>query len=719
MIKRNALFRIFSIFLATVFAFSYASYGQYEQYYEEAPNISGCEAGVLKQSEKDKVLTLLNRIRNLHDLPPFEYDSQFDDEAAEISLIIVANFADHGFSQQNHQPPQSWHCWSQTGYDGGTSSNLFYGGGTRTSETSVISWLNDRGVNVLGHRRWILDPFVKYIAFGRADGVPINGSNTISGMAFYYDADREANISSLDNDYVAFPYGDYPPSYYDHGWSVMSFTAIGDRSSRWANNSDVVSYKSTIDGEVVNEVKVEVEDESGHVEEFTPESGLGWDYGGYGIPNCLIWQMRNLNEQETYQVRVYDVRINGQNRDFSYEFTLTDPFITKPNSPSLQAPPNEATEVNPNATFEWSVIGNADEYILQISETGEFSEDDIIYENLSISEEEVTVSGVLEPKTTYYWRVAGSNNAGSGEWSPIWSFTTTTAPDSPTLAGPADGESNVSLGPTLNWNSTEKADSYDLQISESEDFNSTVVDTQNIDGTTCEIEQGTLAPETEHYWRVRAFSDVSGYSAWSSAWSFTTAAAAPGAPDLLSPPQGAEDQNAQLTLRWENIPGASSYDIQISEDVRYPEWAIMVDTNVAGKNTLRVPPGALDLLSRYFWRVRSIGPGGESDWSRNGRFATGDASSVEKEHTSIAQVSVYPNPTNQATNIHMTLEAWDNIDLSIYNSAGEKVQTLIDGETAPGDYILKNIGGALPSGVYYYKLSGAKVYESGKIFIIR
>jgi hypothetical protein len=30
----------------------------------------------------------------------------------------------------------------------------------------------------------------------------------------------------------------------------------------------------------------------------------------------------------------------------------------------------------------------------------------------------------LEPKTTYYWKVRGSNDGGSSPWSNVWSFTT-------------------------------------------------------------------------------------------------------------------------------------------------------------------------------------------------------------------------------------------------------------------------------------------------------
>ncbi len=696
------------------------SLAQYQQYYDVQPNVSNCSAGELKQSEKDKILTLLNKIRSLHDLPPVEYASSFDDEAAEISLIIVANFHDHGFSQTNHTPPKDWHCWSQTGYDGGVSSNLFYSSGTPASEISVISWLNDRGVNVLGHRRWMLDPFVKKIAFGRADGIPINGSNLICGMALYYDSKNQTDLSSWNKDFVAFPYGNYPPSYFDKNWSVFSFTVVADKSDRW-NNKNKVSFETTQNGDTLNKVQIEIEDSQGNVKTYSPDvpGQVGWNYDMYGVPNCLIWQVLGLRELETYTVRIKNVRVNGQNRNFEYQFALRDPFQEKPGKPSLTYPPNNAENVSPNLTFKWNAATGASSYILQISNSQNFGESDIVYTNERVPTNSYQISGVLLAKHRYYWRVAGKNDAGQGQWSDVWNFKTTDAPSVPQLVAPPNNSVNQPLTVSLQWNEVDLADSYRVQVSEDETFGESLIDERNLSQTSYQVESGLLSPKTKYYWRVQAISDVSGESPWSEIWNFTTAASAPGKPVLISPKRGARDVSAKPELVWSSVPGATSYDLQIAESQFYNDWETKLNETGIKDTTFRVPPDVLDFETQYFWRVRAEGPGGKGEWSRNGRFITGDASSAETREEPIASIQAYPNPFSEKVEILLSLKKKTNATLCLYDELGHKVLKLIDGVALPGEYYLNIEKPSLPSGVYRYVFESASLRLTGKIVKIK
>ncbi|MFC2130573.1 CAP domain-containing protein [Bacteroidota bacterium] len=691
------------------------AYSQYEQYYDVLPDIPNCETGTLKQSEKDKMLEYLNRIRDLHKLPHFEYDASFDKNAMEISLICAAN------GQLSHTPDESWHCWSQDGLNGGLSTNLFLGSGTSyASEVSVVSWMNDRNQIELGHRRWIINPFVKKIAFGRVDGIPIEGSHAVSAMAFYYDSQTNANLSTVPNDFVACPYGDYPPNLWDFGWSILSFSVLENKNNRLANDSSLISYASTLNGEPVNEVYVEVEDEAGNITTYGRGTGLGWAYDGYGLPNYCYWQIHGLEEQKVYKVRIYDVLVNGQSKNFSYEFAFRDPFITKPGACVLSQPQDDAADVNPNVRFEWGTAQGADKYILEIAENSGFSQSEIIYRNDKISATSYQVSGVLEPMKEYYWRIAGMNDAGRGDWSPVWSFTTTTAPDAPTLAGPADNATEVSLTPTLTWNEADKADKYQVQVSDGDSFGNLLVDVDDVPNTSYTVENDVLGTETEYFWKVRSISDISGSSAWSDTRNFTTATAAPGRPDLLSPAQGAKDQSALLGLQWSNVPGAASYNLQICSETNWPDWAIVLDETGIEITYFKVPfDKMLELETLYFWRVSANGPGGTSDWSKNGRFTVGDASPVEDTPVYSASIEVYPNPVTDMATINISMLQKEFVTMRIFNALGEETAVIVNAELIPGEYIINFDSSTLPSGFYYYQLSGTETNISGKINIIR
>jgi hypothetical protein len=65
----------------------------------------------------------------------------------------------------------------------------------------------------------------------------------------------------------------------------------------------------------------------------------------------------------------------------------------------------------------------------------------------------------------------------------------------------------------------------------------------------------------------------------------------------------------------------------------------------------------------------------------------------------------YPNPFNTSTAIHYTLSQSDHVSLSVYNMLGERVAILKDGFEPAGDNEATFESGALPSGLYCYRLS--------------
>lgn len=57
----------------------------------------------------------------------------------------------------------------------------------------------------------------------------------------------------------------------------------------------------------------------------------------------------------------------------------------------------------------------------------------------------------------------------------------------PILLSPSNGEANISITPTLSWNASNGADSYRLQVSESNQFTTTVFDQNNLSATSKQI----------------------------------------------------------------------------------------------------------------------------------------------------------------------------------------------------------------------------------------
>lgn len=83
---------------------------------------------------------------------------------------------------------------------------------------------------------------------------------------------------------------------------------------------------------------------------------------------------------------------------------------------------------------------------------------------------------------------------------------------------PNDNSTLISFNPEMVWFSSERAETYWLQISTDNSFVNTVVDSANLADTSFSAH---LDSSTTYFWRVRAC-NIAGCSNWSNVWSFTT-----------------------------------------------------------------------------------------------------------------------------------------------------------------------------------------------------
>jgi len=99
----------------------------------------------------------------------------------------------------------------------------------------------------------------------------------------------------------------------------------------------------------------------------------------------------------------------------------------------------------------------------------------------------------------------------------------TAPPPFPTLSSPSNGATGVPLNPTLSWNTSVGATTYQVQVSTNQGFNPTLIQAGVIaPATSFDVPPNILNPSMLYYWRVQACNG--GSSDWSQVWSFTTVA---------------------------------------------------------------------------------------------------------------------------------------------------------------------------------------------------
>ena len=84
----------------------------------------------------------------------------------------------------------------------------------------------------------------------------------------------------------------------------------------------------------------------------------------------------------------------------------------------------------------------------------------------------------------------------------------------------------------------------------------------------------------------------------------------------------------------------------------------------------------------------------------------------------------FPNPFNSNTVIRFTVRARSDVELAIYNLAGQKTVTLVDGPHPAGSYTVRwdgrdSGGSELATGAYLYRLRVGKSEQTRKLLLVR
>jgi plastocyanin len=79
----------------------------------------------------------------------------------------------------------------------------------------------------------------------------------------------------------------------------------------------------------------------------------------------------------------------------------------------------------------------------------------------------------------------------------------------------------------------------------------------------------------------------------------------------------------------------------------------------------------------------------------------------------------YPNPFNPSTSISFSVPKSGFVKLTIFNSLGSEVETLVNENLNRGSYTVNFNASKLSSGVYFYRLNSGDFIETRKMLLIK
>jgi subtilisin family serine protease len=164
------------------------------------------------------------------------------------------------------------------------------------------------------------------------------------------------------------------------------------------------------------------------------------------------------------------------------------------------------------------------------------------------------------------------------------------------------------------------------------------------------------------------------------------------------------------------LPNGNTYPIQVYNVTFRPDINISV-SNVQQYVPANAPEGnyqftikagfypdeALDVDSFEFSKF-NLGTDGVEEWTQTGfEQLMGDAEETVEavQPGSFELQTAYPNPFNPTTNLSVSLPLAGNLELSVFNTLGQKIASLANGQFNAGQHSFTFDGAGLSSGLYF------------------
>lgn len=276
----------------------------------DAPDINNCYAGKLSAKFRNEFLNEINTVRALHGLPSVSYDDAREDEMMQTALILAAN------NILTHYPEANTDCYSDIGVVGARTSSLEMGVRQNKNDyspaESITNMVHDK-LNLfagdVGHRLWMLNPFLQKSAYGSVNAPSFKDSRFPYVVGTSYKVVYPFNnATTTPLGVIAYPYNNYPAKYYMAG-SILSISVLADQKNFFANRN--VDYaKATV---------VVTERSSGAKQKIS-----NIRYENIGLPNHIQFNFDDLKPNVIYDVKLSNVLVNGQPKEYSYWFNVND-----------------------------------------------------------------------------------------------------------------------------------------------------------------------------------------------------------------------------------------------------------------------------------------------------------------------------------------------------------------------------------------------------------
>ncbi len=175
----------------------------------------------------------------------------------------------------------------------------------------------------------------------------------------------------------------------------------------------------------------------------------------------------------------------------------------------------------------------------------------------------------------------------------------------------------------------------------------------------------------------------------------------------------AQAGNGNVTLNWSTATEINNRGFEVERRTAESQYTTVGFVDGFGTTTETQNYTFVDNSVEtgvYFYRLKQLDFNGNFEYSK------------EVEVNSIGAVSYalgqnYPNPFNPSTVISYSVPEAGMVKLAVFNTLGEEIATLVNGQKDAGNYEVTFDAKQLPSGAYFYRLEAGNTVLAKKMLL--